>query len=222
MYVKTSLAVPKAPPGEFWQAKAPNFDGMSWENHPMTIFNEVGCTYGLPSAMPMSELACAPNSLGATYSEGGYGWTEKHETGSDASTADTSPNIMEEGFYLDAGAPDMAWHGIYAPISIGSPAEAPFPSYDPELQLAHARRPGAHSRQSWQKSESQASQMQDTLTLGSAKHHLGQCKPCAFAWKPEGCQSGPECKFCHICPPGEKQRRKRVLRQIQRSVGIYK
>jgi hypothetical protein len=31
-----------------------------------------------------------------------------------------------------------------------------------------------------------------------------------------------DCKFCHLCPPGEKQRRKRVLRQLQRNVGVYK
>ncbi|CAE7580712.1 unnamed protein product [Symbiodinium sp. CCMP2456] len=49
-------------------------------------------------------------------------------------------------------------------------------------------------------------------TRGSAGHGLGACKPCAFVYK-DGCQSGFECQFCHICPPGEKIRRKKELKQ---------
>jgi len=45
-------------------------------------------------------------------------------------------------------------------------------------------------------------------TLGSAKHHLGICKPCAFS-NAIGCGSGVECKFCHLCEPGEKKRRRK-------------
>jgi len=44
-------------------------------------------------------------------------------------------------------------------------------------------------------------------TLGSAGHALGVCKPCAFLDK--GCQSGIDCKFCHLCPADEKKRRKK-------------
>lgn len=51
---------------------------------------------------------------------------------------------------------------------------------------------------------------------GSSSHWLLQCKPCAYAWKEEGCQNGDRCKFCHLCPPGEKQRRKRYQRQLAR------
>eukprot|EP00434_Breviolum_minutum_P007745 symbB.v1.2.006831.t1/scaffold379.1/size332124/13 len=49
-------------------------------------------------------------------------------------------------------------------------------------------------------------------TRGSAGHGLGACKPCAFIYK-DGCQSGFECAFCHLCPPGEKIRRKKDLKQ---------
>jgi len=48
-------------------------------------------------------------------------------------------------------------------------------------------------------------------TIGSAKHFLGQCKPCAFA-NTKGCKDGSECKFCHLCGPGEKKRRKKEKR----------
>lgn len=46
-------------------------------------------------------------------------------------------------------------------------------------------------------------------TLGSAAHEEGTCKPCAFVYT-KGCQSGLHCAFCHLCPPGEKDRRKKV------------
>jgi len=50
-------------------------------------------------------------------------------------------------------------------------------------------------------------------SVGSAQHHLGNCKPCAFLWKDaNGCQNGANCIFCHMCPPGEvKQRKKQKL-----------
>jgi len=55
----------------------------------------------------------------------------------------------------------------------------------------------------------------DFPTKGSAKHHLGLCKPCAFVFK-NGCNSGWDCEFCHICEPGEKKRRKKERKQIRR------
>lgn len=45
-------------------------------------------------------------------------------------------------------------------------------------------------------------------TRGSALHRWGACKPCAFTFK-EGCMSGIDCQFCHLCGPGERRRRKK-------------
>eukprot|EP00746_Dinoflagellata_sp_MGD_P028211 gnl/MRDRNA2_/MRDRNA2_166710_c0_seq1.p1 gnl/MRDRNA2_/MRDRNA2_166710_c0~~gnl/MRDRNA2_/MRDRNA2_166710_c0_seq1.p1 ORF type:complete len:239 (-),score=44.89 gnl/MRDRNA2_/MRDRNA2_166710_c0_seq1:332-1048(-) len=45
-------------------------------------------------------------------------------------------------------------------------------------------------------------------SVGSAGHASGTCKPCAFIWK-DGCASGANCQFCHMCPPGEVKRRKK-------------
>lgn len=50
-------------------------------------------------------------------------------------------------------------------------------------------------------------------SLGSVNHELGTCKPCAFIHT-KGCQSGVECPFCHLCPPGEKKRRSKMTKQI--------
>jgi hypothetical protein len=45
------------------------------------------------------------------------------------------------------------------------------------------------------------------VSLGSAAHATGACKPCAWFWKPQGCQNGNLCRHCHACPPGELKAR---------------
>jgi len=52
-------------------------------------------------------------------------------------------------------------------------------------------------------------------SAGSRGHHLGQCKPCAFVFK-GGCSNGADCRFCHLCLPGEKKRRKKERKSIRR------
>jgi len=58
---------------------------------------------------------------------------------------------------------------------------------------------------------------QATFSAGSSLHHSGGCKPCAWYWKPNGCANERECRYCHLCPPGELKKRKRdkfaILRQ---------
>lgn len=219
MYVKSSLAMPRAPKITSRRVERPFFfDELYWQQEPMQMYEEVGSTYGVPAVMHMSKLATTPNQV-AMYSEGSYAQTEKQETGSDASTADTSPYIADEMFY-GADFSDMGWHGVYPPPLA---ADMPLPTF--EHSTARRLKP-QQQQPSWQHTgwgdlQNIPDVSQPELpTMGSAKHRLGQCKPCAFAWKPEGCESGAECKFCHLCPPGEKQRRKKVLRQLQRNVGL--
>jgi len=50
--------------------------------------------------------------------------------------------------------------------------------------------------------------LQEFPTVGSAGHYNGTCKPCAFLYT-RGCESGPQCAFCHLCPPDEKRRRQK-------------
>jgi hypothetical protein len=52
---------------------------------------------------------------------------------------------------------------------------------------------------------------QDMPSIGSNSHNVGLCKPCAFA-STKGCKDGAGCKFCHLCAPGEKKRRKKQKR----------
>lgn len=50
------------------------------------------------------------------------------------------------------------------------------------------------------------------VSVGSLNHADGTCKPCAFMHT-KGCQSGADCSFCHLCPPGEKKRRAKLTKQ---------
>lgn len=59
-------------------------------------------------------------------------------------------------------------------------------------------------------------------TVGSAGHLSRKCKPCAFAWKESGCQSGVSCKFCHLCDPAEKKRRRQAKLEFRRNRSEHK
>lgn len=51
---------------------------------------------------------------------------------------------------------------------------------------------------------------------GSALHMSGMCQPCAWFWKPVGCQSASECNFCHVCPDGVLKARKKTKQAMKR------
>eukprot|EP00418_Pyrodinium_bahamense_P031145 CAMPEP_0179132908 /NCGR_PEP_ID=MMETSP0796-20121207/63185_1 /TAXON_ID=73915 /ORGANISM="Pyrodinium bahamense, Strain pbaha01" /LENGTH=178 /DNA_ID=CAMNT_0020831859 /DNA_START=72 /DNA_END=609 /DNA_ORIENTATION=+ len=42
-------------------------------------------------------------------------------------------------------------------------------------------------------------------SVGSAGHYTGRCKPCAFVHTEKSCLMATDCKFCHLCAPGEKK-----------------
>lgn len=52
-------------------------------------------------------------------------------------------------------------------------------------------------------------------SIGSREHASGECKPCAFLHA-KGCQNGIVCKFCHLCPAGEKKRRAKAKKDAFR------
>lgn len=54
------------------------------------------------------------------------------------------------------------------------------------------------------------------LSVGSAAHFLGTCRPCDFTYRNGSCRAGTECRFCHLCGPEvskrlKKQRKQRLL-----------
>eukprot|EP00927_Polykrikos_kofoidii_P073811 TRINITY_DN69830_c0_g1_i1.p1 TRINITY_DN69830_c0_g1~~TRINITY_DN69830_c0_g1_i1.p1 ORF type:complete len:572 (-),score=87.00 TRINITY_DN69830_c0_g1_i1:359-2074(-) len=48
-------------------------------------------------------------------------------------------------------------------------------------------------------------------SVGSRYHDTGECRPCAWFFKPQGCENGKDCRHCHLCPSGEIKSRKRVI-----------
>lgn len=58
------------------------------------------------------------------------------------------------------------------------------------------------------------------LSIGSMLHNCGNCSPCAWFWKPQGCQNGVDCGRCHLCPPGEVKNRKKAKLQVLRQVAL--
>jgi len=49
-----------------------------------------------------------------------------------------------------------------------------------------------------------------------AKHFAGECKPCAYYFKPDSCKWGGKCDFCHLCPASEiKTRKKEKIRAMR-------
>jgi len=48
------------------------------------------------------------------------------------------------------------------------------------------------------------------VSKGSATHYSGDCKPCAWVWKNQGCENGQDCEYCHMCQPGEAKLRKKA------------
>jgi len=47
-------------------------------------------------------------------------------------------------------------------------------------------------------------------SVGSSLHGTGECRPCAWFYKAQGCANGKECRHCHLCDVGEIKLRKKV------------
>jgi len=59
--------------------------------------------------------------------------------------------------------------------------------------------------ESWQMAEELPQEQlsgQVGWSVGSEKHDLGECQPCAYRWRPTGCSKGLDCRFCHLCDNG--------------------
>lgn len=56
----------------------------------------------------------------------------------------------------------------------------------------------------------------NTPSHGSALHALGTCKPCAWFWKPSGCENGQDCMHCHLCKQEEMRARKKSRAAMMR------
>lgn len=58
---------------------------------------------------------------------------------------------------------------------------------------------------------------QPEASIGSALHGTGQCKPCAWFWKPEGCSNSSNCRHCHMCGKGQLKISKKIRMQARKT-----
>merc|ERR1719215_865194 len=59
---------------------------------------------------------------------------------------------------------------------------------------------------------------QPEMSAGSLLHGAGQCKPCAWFWRPQGCENAAECRHCHLCDAGAiKARRKTKVTSLRKN-----
>mmetsp|Transcript_3499 Transcript_3499/g.10208 ORF Transcript_3499/g.10208 Transcript_3499/m.10208 type:complete len:263 (-) Transcript_3499:94-882(-) len=60
---------------------------------------------------------------------------------------------------------------------------------------------------------------QPEMSVGSELHGTGECRPCAWFWRPQGCMNSAECRHCHLCPAGEMKARRKQKAQASRAGG---
>jgi hypothetical protein len=88
-----------------------------------------------------------------------------------------------------------------------------------------------HAAENWMFSSTSTSVISELpmspehVSVGSALHGIGQCLPCAWAWRPNGCKAGSSCNYCHLCPDGELKRRKKekiaAIRAGERMAAVH-
>jgi hypothetical protein len=118
---------------------------------------------------------------------------------SQASTADTLDNMWEDAASSQLDTGPQLFHEMQAP-SRCRPQVLRLQSI---LALADERQVVS--------SEEPHLGSPELPSVGSLGHYVQRCKPCAFVTK-MGCANGIQCRFCHLCGPGEKKRRRKEKR----------
>eukprot|EP00929_Paragymnodinium_shiwhaense_P000352 TRINITY_DN100598_c0_g1_i1.p1 TRINITY_DN100598_c0_g1~~TRINITY_DN100598_c0_g1_i1.p1 ORF type:complete len:401 (-),score=71.06 TRINITY_DN100598_c0_g1_i1:571-1704(-) len=126
--------------------------------------------------------------------------------GSSPLASEQSPRMTSAGSGQGAArlAPVKLQFGIEARIEV-LPAEEDTSAVDPMKEATEER--------------TEAMQLDSDNTLpskGSALHGTGQCRPCAWFWKADGCHNDKDCLHCHLCPEGELKARKKTRHAVIR------
>mmetsp|Transcript_68123 Transcript_68123/g.120243 ORF Transcript_68123/g.120243 Transcript_68123/m.120243 type:complete len:401 (-) Transcript_68123:393-1595(-) len=163
---------------------------------------------------PVSGIGCPPGLSGVSQSIGSglSSFMEEAEENPGSDFFSTPPpayepilpNLRFAG--VPPPPPPMAAPGLAPPQQL-PPAMEDFVPPPPPMQAPQLRISEALPESSLGSAE--------MPTVGSAGHHLGNCKPCAFAYT-KGCGGGVSCQFCHLCAPGEKKRRQKLKHAVAR------
>merc|ERR1712187_515258 len=54
--------------------------------------------------------------------------------------------------------------------------------------------------------------------VATLRHGTGNCRTCAWFWRPSGCNNGEACRHCHLCPAGELKARKKSKVQAMQTI----
>jgi len=164
----------------------------------------------LAKSCPASGMGCPPglSSVSQSFASGLSSFMGEAEEKQEAEWLPVPPPYEPVLPHLRCGVPPppplMAAPGLAPPQQLPPAMEAfvppPPPMQAPQLRI-------------WEALPDSSLGSAEMPTVGSAGHHLGTCKPCAFAFT-KGCGSGVSCQFCHLCEPGEKKRRQKLKHAV--------
>eukprot|EP00929_Paragymnodinium_shiwhaense_P025978 TRINITY_DN1555_c0_g2_i4.p1 TRINITY_DN1555_c0_g2~~TRINITY_DN1555_c0_g2_i4.p1 ORF type:complete len:219 (-),score=41.63 TRINITY_DN1555_c0_g2_i4:581-1237(-) len=123
------------------------------------------------------------------------------ETSTDVSTEDLDSIGFGRTISQESG-----WSRQYSSFSVTSEKEG---NSDASARSADRAKPSSSGLQKPAAVTAGSNTGASWSSVGSMEHHLGNCKPCAWFYKRQGCQNGVECRHCHACPKGEIRRRKK-------------
>lgn len=78
--------------------------------------------------------------------------------------------------------------------------------------------PGLSSDEALGMSPTPCSNDTSGVTKAHQAHLIGECKPCAYFWgKADGCRSGSQCEFCHVCDREAMRKWKKAKKHQKRT-----
>lgn len=125
------------------------------------------------------------------------------------------------GLQLGMEPPGLEKHSLQTPpgLVIGPP-----PGFEDADVLKAPARPQVLSHWAIVESPPQSDGEPNSLSLEALEdkvkaHEAGTCVPCAYIAKHDGCRNGDSCSRCHLCPPDEIRRRKKLKKKMLKASG---
>merc|ERR1719401_1712727 len=104
------------------------------------------------------------------------------------------------------------------------PPVPPHPSSGPQAAVAHEGASAVRDADAATRDTSPAhvtivprAARRPETSVGSLLHEAGECKPCAWFWRLQGCENGADCRHCHLCDEGAIKARRKARIASQRA-----
>jgi len=174
---------------------------------PQALCDEEGGSGGTVDAVDRDLVWSSQALHGRSESASASSLTRDHsETPSMCSTADT--NSADVGFHREGGYHqdgEVVISRRYVDVTTAA-----------TLDAAAVGHPG--QGEPGDQTSGDADKLVGLLSVGSAGHSRGDCKPCAFLDSKKGCFAGLNCVYCHACDGQEKKRRQKERRKMLSSM----